>query len=398
MKPFERVWTTFNHEEPDRVPIYEGSIEPTDLTGTKNPITFQPGILQLPISSLELLTQSRAKPLWKTFKKFSYHAEMLLPIVKMGLNGFSALYRKYDVDLIGFAGGFPMMLNLPRVIADFRVKNGNTIITPHGDIATKISDNYGAVSRFGFLRSPEDYYKYIELDPDNPINYFMTQSALKAAKDKIALAFSIPGSAFFETMSEMFGFNTLFRLLAKEPKFIKSVVKDLSDFACATLEYLLERGAKIFYMTDDLGYNNRLFISPRMYNKFFKEGVAKFCNKVHQYGGKVMMHSCGNVMEIMDTLIEVGIDALHPWQPYAGMDIFEGKKRWGKKITLIGNVPMEMLSHGTRQEVVEYVKKLMEVCKPGGGYIISSSHSIIPTCKWENVYSMWWAAKKFGLY
>jgi len=151
-------------------------------------------------------------------------------------------------------------------------------------------------------------------------------------------------------------------------------------------------------MSNDLGQNNRLIISPAMYKKYFMEGEKRFCQTVHKYGGKVIMHSCGNTLELIDTLIDVGIDALHPWQPYAGMDIFEGKKRWGKKITLVGNVSIEMLTHGTRKEVVGYVKKLMEEVKPGGGFIIASSHSIVPTVKAENAVAMWWAAKKYGDY
>ncbi|MHA1675996.1 MAG: uroporphyrinogen decarboxylase family protein, partial [Candidatus Njordarchaeales archaeon] len=386
MEPYERVWATLNHEEPDRVPIYEGSIEPYDLTQGMPELYFQPGILFFSTDFLKILTKPVVRPIRKSVFKLLRNPRTLRQLqsfIKPSLMFSSRLHRKFGLDLMGFAGGLPMILS-DRVFSDFRVKK-NTIFAPNGDIVTKVSENFGAVSRFGFLKSPEDYNKYIEMDPDNPINYFTVPKALEVSKGKIALLFSVFGAAYFEVMCDMFGFSTLFRLLHKDKKFIKRVVKDLSDYSIAQVEYLAERGVKLFYMSDDLGDSNRLMISPKMYNEFFKDGVAKFCRTVHKYGGKVIMHSCGNSWELIDTLIECGIDALHPWQPYANMDIFEGKKKFGKKITLIGNMSIEILSEeNRRKDIINNVKALMDNLKSGGGYIFSSSHSIIPTVKWEN--------------
>jgi uroporphyrinogen decarboxylase len=135
-----------------------------------------------------------------------------------------------------------------------------------------------------------------------------------------------------------------------------------------------------------------------MYDQYFAEGVGKFCKTVHSYGGKVIMHSCGYTMNLVPKLIELGIDALHPWEPTAGMDIFEGKKKFGDKLCLIGNVNLETLTRGTQRDVVNEVKTLMQNCSPGGGYILSSAHSVVPSCKWDNYIAMLWAAKKFGRY
>mgnify|MGYP006282353595 CR=1 FL=1 len=398
MKPFERVWMTLNHEEPDRVPIYEGSIEPAELTQGSPALYFQPGILFFPVDLLKYATLPLAKPFRKIAFKAMDNPDFILPFIKPSFMEASKVHRRFGIDLMGFSGGLPQVLN-KKVFEDFSVVNGNTVLTPHGDVATKISDNYGAVSRFGFLRSPNDYNKYIEFDPDHKLNYILAKKGIEAAKGKIAIYFTVFGAAFFESLCEMFGFKTLFRLLVKEPNFIKRVVREMSDFALAQVDHLAARGVKLFYMSNDLGGNNRLIISPRMYRKYFKDAESKFCNKVHSYGGKVIMHSCGNSMELLSDLVEIGIDALHPWQPYAGMDIFEGKKRWGKDITLIGNVSIELLSQkGQKTNVVEYVKRLMNELKPGGGYIISSSHSIIPTVEWQNYVAMLWAAKKYGKY
>ncbi|MBD3350708.1 MAG: hypothetical protein GF364_04390 [Candidatus Lokiarchaeota archaeon] len=397
MKPFERVWTTLNHEEPDRVPIYEGSIEPHDLTQGQPALYFQPGILHYSTDILSILTKRWSIPGRKIAFKVLNFPQIILPFIKPGFMMASKWHRNFGIDLMGFAGGFPMNLS-EKVFKDYKVKD-RTVFHRNGEVVTKISDNFGAVSRFGFLKSPEDYYRCMEFNPDHPANYILVRKGLEAAKGKIALYFTVYGAAYFETLCDMFGFKTLFRLLHRNKSFIKKVVKDLSDFAVAQVEHLAARGVKLFYMSSDLGGNTRLMLSPRMWRDFFQAGVTRFCRKVHSYGGKVIMHSCGNSLDLIDTLITCGIDALHPWQPYANMDIFQGKQKWGDKLTLIGNVSIELLSQeGKTHEVVEYVKKLMKEVKPGGGYILSSSHSLVPTVKWKNAVAMWWAAKKYGKY
>jgi uroporphyrinogen-III decarboxylase len=49
-------------------------------------------------------------------------------------------------------------------------------------------------------------------------------------------------------------------------------------------------------------------------------------------------------------------------------------------------------------EVVAYVKDFLQVCGPGGGYIINSSHSVVPTCQWQNYAVIFWAVRKWGKY
>ncbi|MBN2156102.1 MAG: hypothetical protein JW776_08665 [Candidatus Lokiarchaeota archaeon] len=210
--------------------------------------------------------------------------------------------------------------------------------------------------------------------------------------------FYIHGAAFFEMMSDMFGFVTLFKLLVKNKVFIKKVVKDLSDYTCDVAKHLLERGVRIFYMGDDLGLKGKGIISPRMYEDFFHESIKKFTRIVHDKGGYIIRHSCGYFKEYIPFFQKEHIDGLHPWESSAGMDIFEGKQKWGNEFTLVGNVPIGMLSHGSRKEIRDYVLNLIKICGLGGGYIDASSHSIVPSCKWDNYLTMLWTLKKYGKY
>ncbi|MGV9202919.1 MAG: uroporphyrinogen decarboxylase family protein [Promethearchaeia archaeon] len=83
---------------------------------------------------------------------------------------------------------------------------------------------------------------------------------------------------------------------------------------------------KYIYVTNDLGYKGRtIIISPKMFRELFKPGITRFCDVVHKYGVRVIMHSCGYIMELIPDFIEMGIDALYPIERAAGNDIVEIK-------------------------------------------------------------------------
>ncbi|TFF63484.1 MAG: hypothetical protein EU521_01470, partial [Promethearchaeota archaeon] len=126
--------------------------------------------------------------------------------------------------------------------------------------------------------------------------------------------------------------------------------------------------------------------------------IKKFCQKVHKQGGKVILHSCGYVGDLLSDLVETGIDALHPLEKAAGNDIVEIQNIYGKQLTLIGNVPIPLLTHGTPRETYEYVKFLIKNVSVNGGHIISSSHSVTQWCKLKNFLAYYKAVEDFGNY
>ncbi len=398
--PERRVAAAFNHEEADRVPIYEGVIETPELNRRTKPVHDDPGLLFFPAGIFRFLSAPFCRPLLKSLYTALAHPAPLAPVAKIGLLQHARLYRQLGVDLIGFVGGLPMVFS-PRIFTDFHVErrgDNSIIVGPGGNLVTSVPRGLGAVLRRGFLRDPADYDKYMHFDPDHPANYFMVEPALKAARGKIALVFTVMEAAYFENLCEMFGFEKLFYLLVKDPGFIRRAVKDMSDYAVAVVSRLGEMGVNLVYMTDDLGQKERPMISPRMYRQYFQPGVTRFCRVAHRHGVKVMMHSDGNVMEMVPQFLDAGIDALHPWEGDAGMDIVTGKRQWGKRLTIFGSVPINLLSHGTPRDVVHKVQDLLRECAPGGGYIISSSHSIVGSCRWQNYVAMLWASHKFGCY
>ncbi len=234
------------------------------------------------------------------------------------------------------------------------------------------------------------------LDPDHPGRAAAYKAGVDAAKGEIYLTPGMVGP--LEGTWESFGFTTFTKLLYTKPQFIEKVFRDRGDFMVALTQNMLDLGADSVLILDDAGFKGSPFLSPKMYEKYVASQIKRVSDKVHSYDGKVMMHSCGDLRKLLDIIIGAGVDGLHPWESTAGMDIFKAKEEYGDKLTLIGNVPLDMLTHDNPQDIEDYVKKLIKICAPGGGYMISTGHSVTYTVTLENYEMMLESARKYGRY
>ena len=103
-------------------------------------------------------------------------------------------------------------------------------------------------------------------------------------------------------------------------------------------------------------------------------------------------------MPILDDLLTLGMNGLHPVQP-AAMSLKEVKEKYGQRVCILGNIDLDYtLTLGTPEEVDREVKERIGTAGPGGGYIVTSANSLTDYCKTENVWAMAKAIKKYGKY
>ena len=155
------------------------------------------------------------------------------------------------------------------------------------------------------------------------------------------------------------------------------------------------------FIFDDYGYKKGLFMSPRNYRKYVFPWLEQICKTAHKGGLKILLHSCGDVNLIFEDIINSGIDAINPIEPTTvnpEFDIYKLNEKYKDKITLVGNVSPQDLAYKNPQYIRNSVKKLIKHIAPGGGYILSSGHSINPSVKLENFLAMREALKKYEAY
>jgi len=160
-----------------------------------------------------------------------------------------------------------------------------------------------------------------------------------------------------------------------------------------------ERLCPLFFIGEDIAYKAHLMFSPAWLRRYFIPTLRRCCEPLEKAGVKVIFHSDGNVMEILDDLIDAGIQGLNPIEPIAGMDIGHLKRRYGKRLILVGNVDCsQTLPLGTVADIREAVKACVRAASKGGGHFIGSSSEIVPATPLENVLAFYEACHEFGRY
>ena len=184
-----------------------------------------------------------------------------------------------------------------------------------------------------------------------------------------------------------------------EPEKLKREAEDMVNKALEKAEKIKKQGGLDgFALCSDYCLNTGPFLSPAMFSEFVTPYLAKLIKGYRNMGFYVIKHTDGNIMPILDQLIQANPHALHSLDPQAGIDIKEVKKLVGDKVCLIGNVDCGLLQTGTDEQVIESVKYALKWGMPGYGYIFSTSNCIYTGMKLERYRLMLKVREEYGNY
>lgn len=128
----------------------------------------------------------------------------------------------------------------------------------------------------------------------------------------------------------------------------------------------------------DYCFNSGPFMSPTMFADLVAPFLARLVQGYREMGFYVIKHTDGNVMPIIDQLVECRPHALHSLDPQAGVDLAVVKRQYGRSICLCGNVSCKTLHTGSDDDIAEAVRYALQHGMPGGGFVFSTSNSVYP--------------------
>jgi len=192
---------------------------------------------------------------------------------------------------------------------------------------------------------------------------------------------------------EMMGFETFSFALFEDPELIEDLNNKVGELVLSMFRYFAESDAvDAIWYSDDIAYAGGLLVSPAVLKQFFFPWLKKIGDLAKNAGKPLIYHSDGILYDVMDDLIECGVDAIHPIEPKA-MNIAEVKQRYGDKLCLIGNVDVDILARGTAGEIEKIIKENIESAGYNGGYCVGSGNSIPEYVNYENYLAMLRAVK-----
>jgi len=232
------------------------------------------------------------------------------------------------------------------------------------------------------------------------------EEAAKLASENQYAIMATPWLMFpFERAFEMQGMNKFLMNLALYPDFAEALLKMNLAYCKQHMGHFLEaigENIDIIKIGDDLGSQDRLMISPKMYRQMLKPLHAELIAFIKaRTNAKVFFHTDGDVFDLIDDFIEIGVDVLNPIQTSAGKmsDLNALKNQFGDKLVFCGAIDTQhILPSGTPQEVRDEVKRVIEILGEGGGYMVASVHTIMNEVPPENILAMVDAVIEFGNY
>jgi len=214
----------------------------------------------------------------------------------------------------------------------------------------------------------------------------MVPEARKRFGDRMLIyGFNAYGTYWMPSGSEMMAFT---EMICERPKEAHARARRKRDASIALARQQVDQGVDFICINSDYGYNQGPFISPAMFATFVTPYLAEIVDAIHAMGVPVLLHSDGDLRQILDQLVSTGLDGYQSIDPQGHMDMAAVKRAYGERLVLMGNVKTSLLQEVNEEAIRESVRYCMIHGKPGGRYIFSTSNCIFKGMPLESYHVM----------
>jgi hypothetical protein len=388
----ERVLAALELREPDRVPTFDLMME----TGTVfRALDKKPALVD------RLMGSGRLRGLIDRAYPLVYRNRLLT---------WLAVEKQQDTEMEQFArsaAAASVKLGYDSAWVSFypvyRVRDSGTIDDIFGRRNSLAIDRNGylqlPVYREGLIKSPDDWTSLNK----SPIlklpekGYRVYASIQKEWGDRLFI-FGFISQGLFENTWQPLGFERFAVALRKERAFVDRMIRFYADFFCLGLQALADTGIPAVLFSDDLAYKSGPMLSPRLFDELYGDHYRRITETAHSLGMKIIIHSCGNVMPLLNWMADCGFDGVQSLEPTAGVELAAAKELAGHRLCLIGNLDVtRVLVDSSREEVFEAVRKAIRDAGRGGGFILSPEHDHADVSL-ERLQWMVEAVRRYGTY
>ena len=233
------------------------------------------------------------------------------------------------------------------------------------------------------IREPEDLDRYQW--PDESGWYKGIPEVLAAAQDRFRF-YSI-GFSLYERAWTMRGMAALLMDMVERPAFVERFLDAIVEHNLRQIRRALQFDLDGIYFGDDYGMQTGLIMGKAHWRRFFKPRLARMFAPVRAAGKKIILHSCGRVLDLFDDLVEIGLNVFNPFQPEV-MNVYELIPHYHGRLAFHGGMSVQkVLPFGTPDDVRKETRKLIEAGSRGG-LVFSPSHAVPRDVPPENLVAM----------
>jgi len=203
-----------------------------------------------------------------------------------------------------------------------------------------------------------------------------------------------PWVSCFEIYSQLRGIEQSLMDLALNPSLVEATLDRVEAIQTEMMHRFLGESAglvDLVFISDDIGGQNGMLMSPRMWRRHMKPRLSRWCDLIHSYDVPVFYHTDGGVGPVIPELLDAGVDVLNPIQHACpGMDVAELAAKYGGQVVFHGGIDnQQVLPFGTPDDVRAETQRCLETLGSGRqGYICCSCHNVQPGTPLENILTM----------
>lgn len=248
----------------------------------------------------------------------------------------------------------------------------------------------GADKDIGIVDDPVIYEPDISLYPTPYLNEKRIREecerAIATKGDKFC--FAGIGFSMFERLWSYVGMEDALIYMITEKEFVHKLLDKICEFNLKVIDIYNEYPFDGIYFGDDWGQQKGMIMGAPLWREFIKPRMAKMYARAKKNGKFVLQHSCGDIQEIFEDLIEIGLDCYQTVQPEI-YNLKEIKEKYGDRLAFWGTISTQQdLPTKTPEELKEIIKNTVQIMKKGGGYILAPTHAIPQDVPPQNVIAM----------
>lgn len=411
MIPRQRVLSSIDHREPDRIPVDLGS-------------TPSSGISAIAYNNLKqyLGIEQGTTRVYDVVQQLAQPEDVILDRFGIDVLDIGRTFNTLDADWYDITLSDGRVAQYPMWFRPIRQPDGSwSAFTADGALIAKMpaTGTFFDQVCFPYVDGyPADYallpqamanvlwaaLVHSPWDHAGDVGFWDTlrQKALALRQSSDRALVIVAGCNLFEWGAFLRRMDNFLMDLYTAPAEAERLLDALMDQHLAALEKICASVGDIVDIIrfgDDLGMDSGPFIAPEVYRRLFKPRHRRLCEYVKKHSRMhTFLHSCGSIYKLMPDLIEAGYDIINPVQTNcADMEPERLKREFGRDITFWGGGcdTRKVINLGTPAEVRAHVLERLDIFAPGGGFVFSTVHNILPEVPPENIVAVFDAIKEF---
>lgn len=237
----------------------------------------------------------------------------------------------------------------------------------------------------GGTMTPREFLDVPLLDPNDSTGYESLRDQVRHHKEERGRFVYVQTPGLFEHNNGTFGIENHLAYLALYEDDLHEVYRRQSEWTRAFAFNCLDLGVDMIHISDDWGAQNGLMFSPALWRRLIYPHHKTVCDAVRESGGFMSLHSDGNNLEVVDGIVELGFQVMHPWQESAGMPLELFRDRYRDVLTVMGGLDVQTtIGFGKLDILRAEIERVIEMFRDGG-LLFCTSHFVQEHCTIEEL-------------